>query len=69
MDPMYLFVGKEKIPSGTGDHIRFVAHKQLTKEVFHSTKILLAYQFDEVDWHIVHKTLRKYPKIILDMGM
>ena len=63
LEPICLFVGKEKITSDTGDHIRFAAHRQLTKEVFHLNKILLAHQFEEVDWYIVHKTLRRVPRL------
>ena len=49
--------------SDTGAHIRFAAHRHLTKKLFNGYKILFAHQFEQVDWPHVHRTLsEKLPR-------
>ena len=61
-----VFVGDEIMTSSTGGQLRFWAHKQLTKEVFYSLKILFDIQFDnKVDWCSVYDALHEVHEYLL----
>ena len=61
LEPIAVYVGKEKMTSDTGEMIRFWAHRQLTKEHFHKHKLMFATAFEEVAWWQVYSTLRALP--------
>ena len=63
LEPVSMYVGDEKMTSDTSDHIRFVAHRQLAKEVYYSLGILFPEQFEEVAWKYVHMTLYDVPRL------
>ncbi len=54
LEPIGLFINREKMTSDTGSHIRFWAHYQLAQEFYKDQKILSYHQFDEVDWPSIH---------------
>ncbi len=46
LEPVGIFVEDQKMTSDTGDHIRFWAHKKITRKYFEEHKILTPEQFD-----------------------
>ena len=63
LEPVCVFVGKEKMTSGTGPAIRFWCHRILAKAFFLKSKLLMPDQFEQVDWPMVHTTLHKVPRM------
>ncbi len=63
LEPIGIFVGREKLSSETGPRLRFHAHRQLAKSLFHRKKILSSKEFKEVDWESVHRMLHSVPKL------
>ena len=63
LEPVSIFVGKEKMTSDTGERIRFWAHKKLARKTFHDLGILPAQAFDEVAWRQVYDALHTVPRL------
>ncbi len=63
LEPIGIFVGGEKLLSEAGPLLRFHAHRQLARSLFHQKKILLRDKFEEVDWELVHRTLHLVPRL------
>lgn len=63
LEPVAIFVGNEKMTSGTGERIRFWAHRQLAQQTFHSLNILPGQAFDEVAWQQVYGALHSVPRL------
>jgi hypothetical protein len=63
LEPIGITVGEEKLSSETGPLLRFHAHCQLARNLFHRKGILLHDKFDEVDWESVHRTLHTVPRL------
>jgi hypothetical protein len=63
LEPIGIFVGGEKLLSEAGPLIRFHAHCQLARSLFHWKKILSRDEFEEVDWELVHRTLLLVPRL------
>ena len=61
LEPVCVFVGKEKMTSNTGPSIQFWCHQILAKAFFLKAELLMPDQFEQVDWPIVHTTLHKAP--------
>ena len=61
LEPLCIFLVKEKISSDTGAIIRFWDHKQLSEEVYRNLRILLNNQFKKLDWDMVHLALHELP--------
>ena len=61
LEPVRLFVGTKKMVSNTGKDIRFWAHWQLVKNIYHTCKILSNTQFECVNWVSIHWTLHNLP--------
>ena len=61
MEPLCVFLGKEKMSSDTGAKICFWAHKQPAKDLYRNLRILLSDEFKEVDWDMVHLALHELP--------
>ena len=61
LEPLCVFLGKDKMSSDTGARIRFWDHKQLAEEVYRNLIILLPYQLKEVDWEMVPLALHELP--------
>ena len=62
LEPISIFLGKNKLTSGVGDKLRFWAQKQLAKTRFYEAKILFE-EFDSVDWESVHTALHTVPRL------
>ena len=63
LEPVAVFLGKEKMTTSTGPTIRFWAHRKLARTHFHKKKILLSHQFDQVDWVLIHAALQTVPRM------
>lgn len=63
LEPICMFVGREKMTSDTGEYLRFHAHRKLAKEFFYDYEVLWAEQFEEVDWTHVYATLHEVPRM------
>jgi hypothetical protein len=62
LEPIYIFLGKNKLTSDNGDRLRFWAQKQVAKESFHDSKIMFE-EFELVDWEMIYFTLHKVPRM------
>ena len=65
LEPVAVFVGKEKMTSGSEDNIRFWCHRQEAKEVFahKKVKVLNGEQFEEVHWKSCYGALCSSPRM------
>ena len=63
LEPICVFLGKNKLTSDKGERLRFWAHRQMAKSHFHEKSILFAQQFDMVDWDSIHTALRRVPRM------
>ena len=63
LEPICVFLGKNKLTSDKGERLRYWMHKQLAKNYFHEKSILVAHQFEKVDWDSVHTALRRVPRM------
>ena len=63
LEPVAIFVGNEKMTSDTGERIRFWAHRQLARQIFHSLNILPGKVFDEVAWKQVYGVFHSVPRL------
>jgi hypothetical protein len=61
LEPIGIFVNREKMTSETGGQIQFWAHHQLAQEFYCDQKNLSNVQFDAVDWTSIHCTLHDLP--------
>jgi hypothetical protein len=61
LEPICVFLGRNKLTSNKGERLRFWVHKQLARSRFREADILFAHQFDKVDWESVHTALRRVP--------
>ena len=50
-----VYLGRNKLTSNKGERLCFWVHKQLelVRSLFHEAGILLAHQFDKMDWEMV----------------
>ena len=62
LEPICIFLGKNKPTSDNGDRLRFCAHKQVAKESFHDSKIMFE-EFELVDWEMIYIALHKVPRM------
>jgi hypothetical protein len=62
-EPIYCFVGKEKMTSNTRPLLRFWAYKQIARDVFACCKIFDAELFKLVAWSYVSAALEEVPRI------
>jgi hypothetical protein len=63
LEPIGIFIGAAKLSSETGPLLRFHAHQQLARSLFHQRRILLRDKFKEVNWEAVHRTLHSVPRL------
>jgi hypothetical protein len=63
LEPVAVFVGKEKMTSDTAESLRFWAHHKLAEATFFSLGILSPHGFQEVAWKQVYATLHKVPRL------
>jgi hypothetical protein len=63
LEPVCVFLGKNKLPSNKGNKLRFWVHRKLAKLAYHNMKILDASQFDKVDWEMVHTSSWRVPRM------
>ena len=68
LEPVAVFVGKNKLSSDTGAVVRYWAHKQLARSELHQLKLILTDQFDEVAWKMVHDALHEVPRLFQVWG-
>jgi hypothetical protein len=64
LEPICVFLGKNKLTSDKGDALRFWVQKQLARSRFHTAGILYGQQFDSVDWEMVHEALNRVPRML-----
>lgn len=65
LEPVAVFVGQEKLTSGSEDYIRFWCQRIVARQVFahKKVKVLTLEQFDEVHWEIVYHALSEVPRL------
>ena len=64
-EPLLVFVGREKLTSGSEDWLRFWCHRKVAKEVLADKKVsvLQPDEFEEVDWLPIYKALNEVPRM------
>jgi hypothetical protein len=65
LEPVAVFVGKEKMTSGSEGALRFWCSRVIAKEVFASqkVKVLQGDEFEEVHWKSVYLALREVSRM------
>jgi hypothetical protein len=63
LEPLCVFLGKNKLTSDKGERLKFWVHKQLAWTRFHKGNVLHSHQFDKVDWDVVHTSLHWVPRM------
>jgi hypothetical protein len=65
LEPVAVFVGGEKMTSGSEDNLRFWCHRALAKESFahRKVKVLNGEQFEEVHWRSCYGALCTVPRM------
>ena len=63
LEPLALFIEGSKVTTESGPSIRYAAHRQEAKELFHQQNILTPDAFEEVSWKHVHPALHDVPKM------
>eukprot|EP00956_Cyclotella_meneghiniana_P022017 scaffold40896_cov41-Cyclotella_meneghiniana.AAC.6 len=65
LEPLAVFVGREKMTSGSEDNIRFWCHRQLAKETMAHKKVKVfdETQFEEVHWRSCYGALVAAPRM------
>jgi hypothetical protein len=63
LEPICVFLGKNKVTSDKGERVCFWVQKQLAWTRFHEAKILFTHSFDLVDWEMVYAALRRVPRM------
>jgi hypothetical protein len=65
LEPVAVFVGSEKLTSGSEDYIRFWCQRIIARQVFAHKKVrvLTPNQFDEVHWESVYQALSEVPRL------
>lgn len=65
LEPVAVFVGKEKLSSGSEDILRYWCQQKVAREVLAHKKVkaLQMGQFDEVEWQAVHHVLQAVPRM------
>jgi hypothetical protein len=63
LEPVCVFLGKNKLTSDKGKELRFWVHRKLARSAYHDMKILDVRQFDKVDWEMVHALLWQVPRM------
>jgi hypothetical protein len=62
LEPICVFLGRNKLTSDKGDQLRFWAHKQLARTRFYEARIITE-GFDLVDWESVYAALHGVPRL------
>jgi hypothetical protein len=62
LEPICVFLGRDKLTSDKGERLQFQAHKQLAKESFYESKILFE-EFNNVNWEMVYLALHQVPRM------
>jgi hypothetical protein len=57
LEPVCVFLSKNKLTSNKGNKLRFWVHRKLARSAYHDIIILNVSQFDKVDWEMVHTLL------------
>jgi hypothetical protein len=65
LEPVAVFVGREKLTSGSDDELRFWCQRQEARRILahEKVKVLDQEQFEEVEWRGVHKALTDVPRM------
>ncbi len=63
LEPISVWVGREKMTPDTRSSVRFHTHKNLAWKEFNAAGILSLQQFSRVDWEIVHSALTTVPRM------
>lgn len=65
LEAVAVFVGKEKLTSGSEDILRYWCQRKVAREVLVHKKVkaLQTDQFDEVEWQAVHHALQAIPRM------
>jgi hypothetical protein len=63
LEPISVWVGKDKMTSDTSKALRFWVHKQLAEQTFCSLGILTPTQFREVAWKQIYGALHDVPRM------
>ena len=61
LEPIAIYIGKEKLTSNSGDLLQFWTHRRLAREALVEAKVLTIRQFDEIAWDAVYTGLNSVP--------
>merc|ERR1712086_667377 len=63
LEPVAVFLGKEKMTSDTSKEVRFWAHRTLAEETYSKLGLMPVSSFREVAWRQVNETLHAVPRL------
>ena len=63
LEPVAVYINKQKITSGKGEEVHFGVHKILAEEVFYEQGILCGEQFHAIAWREVYEALHEVPEM------
>ena len=63
LESVGVFVGAQKLTSGSSKCLRYWAHHQLARKHFFTSKVITPQQFREVNWPCVYKALHSVPRM------
>ena len=65
LEPLTLYIGKEKMTTDTSAAIRFAAHRTEAQDLYYKCGILDPPAFDKVWWEVVYATLHSLPTMFV----
>ena len=63
LEPLAIFIGKDKLTMDMAGEIRFWEQKQISETVFDKLRLMLPEQFHEVAWRHVHGAVLETPRM------
>ena len=65
LEPVAVFVGKDKLTSGSEETLWFWCQRKVAKEVLVNPKVAVLQpdEFEEVEWHSMYKALSEVPRM------
>ena len=63
LEPLAIFIGKEKLTTDMAGELRFWVQKQIAEEAFDKLRLMSSDQFQEVAWKQVHDAVLETPRM------
>ena len=63
LEPLAIFIGKEKLTTDMAGELRFWVQKQIAEAAFNKLRLMSSDQFQEVAWKQVHDAVLETPRM------